>query len=480
MNDRGRRFLDPLDFLILVPVALLLTIQLPHLSLPYFWDEAWSYMIAVNKMADTGPSLLPGVVPLEYCKGHPQLLYFLSAHWLNLFPNGISYMRIFPLITSVGLLIAFHFGLKKTTNPQIAGMGVVFLGVQSMFLAQSILVLPEMMLSVWLVLAFFAFIRSNYKMYAFYASLMVLTKETALVFCAVFVLSFFILTSEENKGEKIRLKDLFWIVVPLITYFIFLVLHKFAFGVFFYQDHLGYIKHQWHEVWKTAGSAFVTVFVHYGRLLVLFLTIGATVFLIWKKTKITNRRALLCLAMLIPAYLFFLGINFYSPRYTLSLLVLMILAFFLLFESVPVPIRIKWMISVVISGVCLFYSFESKREIDIDLGYVEVIEVNKDIVEYCEMNSFYDQPIAASFNMNFSLKNKELGYLSGNRRFTKVEGLDHYKQAKYVIFETTTGSNPDTDWVKDNFVLKKAFENKHAYGFIYENPSFSSQQHATQ
>ena len=445
MTDGNKPFFTVGNYLVLVPIALLMYAQVPHLKLPYFWDEAWSYMAAVRKMAEAGPSIMPGAVPLEYCKGHPQLFYFIAACWFNTFPCDIFYMRLFPLVFSIVLLIAFYFGLRKVSNPTIARMGVVLLGVQSMFLAQSIMVLPEMMLSLWLILAFFAFIRSNYKIYALWGSLMVMTKETAMIFAAVFVLCYLTGNFEKIKDRNF-VRNLSLVVSPLMVYFVFLVFHKLAFGVFFYQEHLGYISFRWDTMWRKLGSAFVTAFVHYGRLSLLLFLIGAIFFLLWKKIRLKNRNALVCLAIMIPSYLIFLSLNFYSPRYTLSILILMILSFSMLFESIPLSTGFKWVTVILISSVCLFYSLNSKREIDIDLGYVEVIDVNKKMVRYCEKMGFYNDPIAASFNINIGLKDKNAGFLSGERIFTNVAGLDRYMQARYVMYETTTEDNQNITW----------------------------------
>jgi 4-amino-4-deoxy-L-arabinose transferase and related glycosyltransferases of PMT family len=473
IDEKNNRGLHVSDLMVFIPILFLLLIQVPHLSLPYFWDEAWSYIVAVRKMAEAGPSLLPGAVPIDYCKGHPQVFYFLSGSWFNLFSGGIWSMRFFALIVSVGLLIAFYFGLRKISNQSIAAMGVVLLGVQSMFLAQSIMILPEMMLSLFLILAFFAFVRSNYLLFALWSAFMISTKETALIFAVVFVVCYFVFVSGKENKESFCFRNLFLIFIPIIAYLVFLVMHRWAFGSFFYGEHLGYINCQWDVVWKKLGSAFVTVFVHYGRLAITLFLIGSAIFLIWKKIEIRNKRALFALAMLIPAYLIFLSFNFYSPRYTLTLVVLAILVFALLLDSIQVSASVKWAFSIVTTLVCLFYSVNGKREIDIDLGYVEVVEVNRQIVKYCEENNFYDQPIAASFNMNFALKDNRLGFLSGEKNFGRVEGLDCYQQCKYVVFETTTGANPVVEWTKQHFILKKEFHNKHAFGFIYENPSFS-------
>ena len=55
---------DLKDLSLIIPIGLLLIIQIPNLSLPYFWDEAWSYFPAIYKMYEIGPGLLPGDLPL--------------------------------------------------------------------------------------------------------------------------------------------------------------------------------------------------------------------------------------------------------------------------------------------------------------------------------------------------------------------------------------------------------------------------------
>jgi hypothetical protein len=460
------------NYLSLVPVVVMLVIQIPHLSIPYFWDEAWSYMVAIKKMTEIGPSLWPGAVPIDYCKGHPQLFYFISSLWMNLFPDSILYMRILALLISVGLLWAVFFGLKWLTNLETAIGGVLLLGVQSTFLAQSILVLPEMMLSLWLVIGFFSFIRNEYKIYAITGSLMILTKETSLIFAVIFVLCYFLNIIRKDNKSRFSFKNFLLVFFPILVYSCFLIMHKARFGVFFYSEHIGYINYNVGIVSQKIGSAFTTAFTHYGRLVVLLATLGTLIFLIMQRVKIKNHSTLMCLSLLIPAYLLFLGINFYSPRYTLSLTVLLIIGFSILFDQLRISSIFKSSFVLIVACVCLFYSLNSKRNIDIDLGYIEVVEVNQEMVKYCEENNFYNDPIAASFNMNYCLKDKMTGYLTGKKTFKQVTGLDQFRKAKYFIYETTSDKDPAIELVKSQFKLVKAFTNKHAWGYIYENPTF--------
>lgn len=472
MEKKNHSSLRSADFLVFIPLVLLLIILFPHLNLPYFWDEAWSYMVAIRKMAEAGPSLFPGIVPLDICKGHPQFFYFAAACWLKIFPEQIFYMRLFPLTISILLVVVFYVGIRRMCNPLVAAMGAIVLGTQSMFLAQSIMVLPEMMIALFLLLAVFSFARSKYAWYALWGSLMVLTKETALIFAGVFIFYYVLFASGKQRKEPFKWKTLFLIAAPVLVYFIFLIAHKIAFGIFFYPEHLGFISFEWTAIWKKLGSAFVTVFVHYGRVSMLIFIVGILLFLMVRKATVQHSKALISLSLLFVAYLLFLSLNFYSPRYTLALLMLAVLAFAILVDSLGVPIFVKWAITLSVSFVCLFYSLTSKREIDIDLGYIEVVELNRDVVQYCEQNNYFAEPIAASFNMNFSLKDKSLGYISGGKEFTKVAGIDHYKTARYVILETTTGDSDIIEWVKAHYLLRKSFANKHAFAVIYENPAY--------
>jgi len=68
-------------------------------------------------------------------------------------------------------------------------------------------------------------------------------------------------------------------------------------------------------------------FSHYGRMSILVVLILALILHIVSKKKIIYQRPLILISLSIFSYLLFLSINFYSPRYTLILTVLLIIAF---------------------------------------------------------------------------------------------------------------------------------------------------------
>jgi hypothetical protein len=463
------------NYFFLIPIAILLIIQIQNLSLPYFWDEAWSYMTAIKKMADAGPSMLPGILSIEDCKGHPQFFYFVSALWMNLHPGSILFMRILPLLISIGVLLVSYFELKKYANLATANIATILIATQSTFLAQSILVLPEILLCLLLLISLFSFLKKKYIGYAIASSLMVLTKETAIVFAFLFGLFYIISVLKEKERKEFRIKHLILLILPGIVYGMFLILHFNKFGVFFFSEHLDFIDLHFSTIFGKIGKAFVMAFSHYGRMAVLIVLILSLIILVASKKTIEYHNAFILIILCILSALLFLSINFYSPRYTLSLTVLFIIAFSIIFNQLTIHSYFKASIVAIIVLICLFYSLTYKRSIDSDMGYVEVIKVHQQMVNYCEANNLYHEPIAATFNIIFNLKNKDFGYLKGTKNFTNLMGLSQCDNAKYVIFESTIHqSDPVIEYAKSKMRLVKSFSMDHAWGYIYENTEYKT------
>ena len=75
---------NSIHFIILILATIAFIIfKIPHLSMPYCWDEAWVYGPAVRMMAENGLGLLPDALPVHYSRGHPLLFHFLAAGWLT-------------------------------------------------------------------------------------------------------------------------------------------------------------------------------------------------------------------------------------------------------------------------------------------------------------------------------------------------------------------------------------------------------------
>ena len=60
-------------------LLLFLLYKLPFMALPYYYDEAWPYAVAIRTVHANGLSLLPTALDPELSRGHPVMFHFLGA-----------------------------------------------------------------------------------------------------------------------------------------------------------------------------------------------------------------------------------------------------------------------------------------------------------------------------------------------------------------------------------------------------------------
>ncbi len=469
------KFFEKRDLIILIPIGILLSIQIPNLSLPYFWDEAWSYFTSIKKMADSGPSLLPGAVPIDYCKGHPQFYFFITSIWMNIFPDNIPMMRVFSLMISSGVLISIYFGLKRIINWESGVFASFLVSTQTIFIAQSIFLLPEMLITLLFFVSFFFFMENKFLPYAIISSLMVLSKETAIIFCICFGIFYLLSFIDKTNRKKFKTLNLVCLLVPAIVYGFFLLLHYFKFGMFLYSEHINFILYDWASVSGKIKIASGSIFLSYGRITISVATLVLLiVFLFQKKVKY---RAIIVLAFSFLLYMAFTVYNFFTIRYGLVAIAIFLVIFSIIISQIKIQPLIKSIIVLGLGIYCFTFIFTRKTNGDIDMGYVDAIKVHEEIVHYCEENNLYNESFAVTFNMIFNLRDKNLGYVKGSENFTDISDWKSYKEARYFIFESTFGdADISIDYAKNNFKLVKSFSSLNSWGHIYENTNIDLAQ----
>lgn len=442
-----------------------------HISLPYFWDEAWSYFPAISRMVENGPGLLPGTLSLDEGKGHPLFFFFLASSWMSLLPGSLIFARLLPLFISLGLLLyAWHFA-RKTGGVAAGNLTITLLAVQSLFLAQATFLLPEMLLAFLLLVSFDMYLSKKYALYAVAASLMILTKETALVF-ALFFLLWHLLSNLDRKREKtIYAADLVLLSVPPLIYGIWLILHYIKFGTFFYSEHIGHMQFEKFFIVMKLKTALSMVFIEYGRWAVSLALMIALFYLVLAGKKIANLRILTMIAIMSALFMAFSSLNFYTQRYMLGTMTMFIIAAGIAVSQIKAGSQITCIVAAgLLATIPLYYSLTLKKNADSDLGFVEVIELHRGMVDFCEKNGWQNEPVSSSFNMSFNLRDTRLGYLSGEG-FTQIQDRKELGKARIFITESTAAESAETmDLVKQLFPVKKEFRNKHAFGEIWYKP----------
>ncbi len=179
-----------------------------HLNIGFFWDESWVYAPAISYMADNGPSLFPGKVDLYLTRGHPLLFHFSGGCWLSLFGKSLVSYHLFPLTISVLSLSGMFLAIRQLWDDKIALFSTCLMGVQLMFLAQSSMVLPEVLVMILCFASIFYATSKYWKSYFIFGSLLLLTKESGVLII-------------NNHQVKYSFRCLLYVIKQIFNYIIF-------------------------------------------------------------------------------------------------------------------------------------------------------------------------------------------------------------------------------------------------------------------
>ena len=124
---------------------------------------------------------MPSSVPPELSRGHPLLFTFMNAVVMRFSGEQIFVAHLFCFFISVILLLVVYVKIGKHFDPVTGILSATILSVQPLFLAQSGLMLPEISLTLFVFLALCSYYENKFWLFAFFASLAILTKEVAVV-----------------------------------------------------------------------------------------------------------------------------------------------------------------------------------------------------------------------------------------------------------------------------------------------------------
>ena len=452
-----------------IVILALIIYKIPYLNLSYYWDEAWSYKPAVEEMVKHGPSLLPGSISIANYKGHPLFFYFLSSVWLHLFPDNIFWSKCFALSIAVLTLIYTFLLTKYLSNNRTAALfSVILLASQDIFLAQSGLLLPEMLLALLSLMSLYYYFKNKYWFYFVSASLLMLTKETGIILIISILFSDIIYFRIEKKGD---FRQYFTTKYPLYLVFIpvsaFFIYQKIKIGWFFYPEHIGYIDFTNNFFHKLNGY-FSFLFIFQGRNVTFFSVIIILIYAVIKtKRRIITKKSF-TLLIFILFFLLFLSINFYSTRYILSLIpIFSILSIWAVFTCLKNK-YFSLILGFVFVAFNLTYGATHFNDSDANIGYKYVVQVQQKMVEYCEDQHLYNKKIATCFLMKTYLTDTLCGYLSSRKIFHNIQSnID--KNTDYIIVSSNEQNgiiNRQMDTLSVN--LLKIFSRKQAWCKLYQ------------
>lgn len=400
---------------------LFVLLKIPYLSLPFYWDEAWSYAMAIFDMAQNGPTLIPGHANEWFTRGHPLMYYFLSSSWLRIFGTNLLSAHIFSLLISVIALLSIFYVFGKILDSQSALFISLAVAVQSMFLSQSTLLLPEiflMLLSVWV---FYSYISKKWFLYIFFSTILVLSKETALILILVILFDKIFLSKllylSDSENNKNFIKELTILFIPVLVFVMFLLIQKRNLGYLFYPEHISMTNFDLHSIknnFINYGSQLIWSHTRYIWLFMALISLGYAIATHNKLPRQLVHFLILSLFFII-AYLIFSSINFFTNRYLLTLLPFY---FFIVITLVAHAIEKKKYVAIVLSVfliVNLINTYALKGEGDCELSFRNTVICHREAVNYCETKNYYDYYVNTGFLMSFNLKYPHLGYLKSEK-----------------------------------------------------------------
>ncbi len=379
--------------------------KMMQLNTPLFHDELGVYGRALFYMIDHGSSMIPGDIDPEISRGHPLFFAFFVSQISSWFGGSYFVARLTVLFLAMGLLVATYWLGKELVNKKTGLLAAASLSFQPIFFSQSTLILPEIMLSLLGLLSLLFYVRKQYFWYFAFASLLVLTKETALVILGGIVLN-------EWYKNKFRIDffliktNLIWLS-PLVCFFLFLWIQKQQHGWYLYPYHTSFISFSISSICLRMTMALVLLFLNQGRFILTIIALVALARMGRTARKKLLNQNFLFLAVAINM-LGFSSINYLMARYFLLILPLLILSFMSILQKQNYRLR-----HLLFYFVCTI-PFQSNFWVfcnDDNMSYLVVVSsMQKSIAELDRITAGKKAKIFAEFPEINALEDPRNGY----------------------------------------------------------------------
>lgn len=162
---------------LLILLILFFILKIPTMNVPYFWDES----IAVSQVLVTAEQKLNPILPSPYDVGHPPFFYLTGALFYLVFGELPIISHIYSFIFSL-ITIYFTYLLGNKLIGRTGGIiASVLLMFCPIFFSQSGIFLSDMPLTALTVATIYFALNHDTKKYLISGSILVLTKEPAVI-----------------------------------------------------------------------------------------------------------------------------------------------------------------------------------------------------------------------------------------------------------------------------------------------------------
>ena len=111
----------------------------------------------------------------------------------------------------------------------------------------------------------------------------------------------------------------------------------------------------------------------------------------------------------------------------------------------------------------LYYSLTHNADFDHTIGYENVVDVQKQMIDYCEQKNYYDKNISTGFLLSVNMTDSIMGYLSSCKKFNKLQTQIN-DSTEFVIISTNNQIESINNYIKTNNCQQIiSFEKKQAW-----------------
>jgi 4-amino-4-deoxy-L-arabinose transferase-like glycosyltransferase len=431
----------PFEFLFFLSLFFFVLLKLNDLLLPFQWDELGVYAPGAFSMKDSGHiGLLPSCLTPTLSRGHPLLFTFCSAVVFNIFGESHIVGHAFSMTITIVTLIVFFLFAQEVFNAKTAFFSSILLMVHPNFFMSSVMILPEMMLTLFSVLSIWGIVSKRWWLYAIAASLAMMTKESAIVIPLIALLIILF--------DAFKLRDYFSVsrlrvflpgIVPLLVFGLFMVIQKIQNGWFLFPEHIGYLHLSWGTNYPIGKRILTEMLFNFGKWLTGITFLAGVLLCFFRKPLgiQLNARVLWIFAGLCFFIFLFADVNTYLTRYILYSAPFVILGgvhtFFIIIDRIVPGFKFAGM--VLLAGLSLYATSDGHAKMYEypygEMSYKFALNVVQDAVTWTEQQPWKNDTIETNFPLTGALWDKRNGYLRGE---TIPLLTDFGKKTRYGLF----------------------------------------------
>ena len=456
------------------------------LALPYFWDESWVYGPALSEMSERIPSLLPGSIDIDLSRGHPMFFHFLGGIWGNIFGNTVTSLHAFALTISLATVSMTCYIVNKLVSKRAAILCVILILVQGIFLAQSAMVLPEVLVSLLAITTLYLWSQGRVIQATVLASICLLSKESGAILLPAMGLGYLanvLLQKKFNWKESFGILGL--LAIACLPYLLFLLAQKNKFGWYFYPNHVDLQAKSAIDFQRQLKASIAYTLFAEGR---IYLTLLTIIFLSWTQRKsivfwawlsfsiiqlvfvfiplwgtIFNLSIYIILSiasiiMMIKSfqsnyreqdyfllisgifayiYLLFNAFNFFSVRYLLVLVILYVIWNVKLLDKIRINILSSALLLVAI-GLLLSHALMDETASDTNQSFINYGRAQLQLTQELEARNKQTAQIFAPFLVAEGLRKRHAGFISTDCTFSRVQYHFNSAESLYNIRSSRT------------------------------------------